>query len=210
MFTPLFTPSGEHSLLFRRMEGRTENFIPRGQNLLLGDNFGPGGQSLPLGAKLRMGLRIVSKAAVAVLHLVWFPSNETDCISKSISGFVVAAAPTYPKWKNSLHLQAAQVHMVHTKASVATELKRIRQNHFINAFVSNGPQLDEDTIWTNEYAEADLQRTWPRGISRILAGWTGWKRTKEKLHSKRLFDAKTKLIKLKWFLYKTCTRREIF
>jgi hypothetical protein len=30
-FTPLFTPRGEHSLLFRRIEGRTENFTPRGQ-----------------------------------------------------------------------------------------------------------------------------------------------------------------------------------
>jgi hypothetical protein len=29
-FTPLLTPRGEHSLLFRRMEGRTENFTPRG------------------------------------------------------------------------------------------------------------------------------------------------------------------------------------
>jgi hypothetical protein len=29
-FTPSFTPRGEHSLLFRRMEGRTENFTPRG------------------------------------------------------------------------------------------------------------------------------------------------------------------------------------
>jgi hypothetical protein len=29
-FTPSFIPRGEHSLLFRRMEGRTENFTPRG------------------------------------------------------------------------------------------------------------------------------------------------------------------------------------
>jgi hypothetical protein len=29
-FPPLFTPRGEHSLLFRRMEGQTENFTPRG------------------------------------------------------------------------------------------------------------------------------------------------------------------------------------
>jgi hypothetical protein len=28
--TPSFTPRGEHSLLFRTMEGRTENFTPRG------------------------------------------------------------------------------------------------------------------------------------------------------------------------------------
>jgi hypothetical protein len=31
MFTPTFTPRGEHSLLIKRMEGHTENFTPRGQ-----------------------------------------------------------------------------------------------------------------------------------------------------------------------------------
>jgi hypothetical protein len=41
MFTPSFTPRGEHSLLFRRMEGRTENFTPRGHNSPLGDKFAP-------------------------------------------------------------------------------------------------------------------------------------------------------------------------
>jgi hypothetical protein len=30
MFTPSFTPKAEHSVLFRRMEGQTENFTPRG------------------------------------------------------------------------------------------------------------------------------------------------------------------------------------
>jgi hypothetical protein len=62
-FTPSFTLMGEHSLLFRRMEGRTENFTPKGitspqgTNSPLGDNFAPGGQSLHPGVKLRMGLR---------------------------------------------------------------------------------------------------------------------------------------------------------
>jgi hypothetical protein len=32
MSTPSFNPRGEHSLQFRRMEGQTENFTPRGQN----------------------------------------------------------------------------------------------------------------------------------------------------------------------------------
>jgi hypothetical protein len=32
MFTPSFTPMGEHSLLFRRMEGQIDDFTP-------GDNF---------------------------------------------------------------------------------------------------------------------------------------------------------------------------
>jgi hypothetical protein len=56
MLTASFPRRGEQSLLFRRMEGPTENFNP-------GDNFTPrgqihpwGGQSLILGAKLRMGL----------------------------------------------------------------------------------------------------------------------------------------------------------
>jgi hypothetical protein len=62
MLTPSLTPRGEHSLLFRRLEGQTENFTPgdnftpRGQSSPLGDNLPPGGQSLPIGAKLRMGL----------------------------------------------------------------------------------------------------------------------------------------------------------
>jgi hypothetical protein len=64
MFTPLFTPRGEHDLLFSRMEGQTENLPPgdnftsKGQSSFLGDNFTPGGQSLPLRAKLRMGLLV--------------------------------------------------------------------------------------------------------------------------------------------------------
>jgi hypothetical protein len=55
MFTPLFTPRGEHSLLFRRMEGRRENFTPkgklhpRGHNSPLGDNFAPGVKVFPKG-----------------------------------------------------------------------------------------------------------------------------------------------------------------
>jgi hypothetical protein len=50
IFTPSFTPSGEHSLLFKRMEGQTVNFTPR-------DNFTPGvkihswGTTSPLGVK---------------------------------------------------------------------------------------------------------------------------------------------------------------
>jgi hypothetical protein len=57
MFTPSFTPRGEHSLLFRKMEGRTEDLHPRGTK------FTPGGQlrqSLPIRAKLRVGLRVDS------------------------------------------------------------------------------------------------------------------------------------------------------
>jgi hypothetical protein len=62
-------PRGEPSILFRRMEGQTENFthrdnfIPRGQSSILGDNFTPGGQILPLGAKLRMGMTLCERIA---------------------------------------------------------------------------------------------------------------------------------------------------
>jgi hypothetical protein len=72
MFTPLFTPRGEHSLQFRRMEGRTENFTPggnfthRGQNSPLRDNFAPRGQSLSSGVKYIMGLR--SQSYVRLLN----------------------------------------------------------------------------------------------------------------------------------------------
>jgi hypothetical protein len=47
MFTPSFTPRGEHSLLFRRMEGWTYNFAPKGQNSPLGYNFTPGVKLCP-------------------------------------------------------------------------------------------------------------------------------------------------------------------
>jgi hypothetical protein len=50
----MFTPKGEHSLLFRRIKGQTENFTPpgdkytpRGQNSPLGENFAPGVKVCP-------------------------------------------------------------------------------------------------------------------------------------------------------------------
>jgi hypothetical protein len=51
MFTPSFTPRGEHSLLVRRMEGRTENFIPQGITTPPGDTVHPWGTSSSLGSK---------------------------------------------------------------------------------------------------------------------------------------------------------------
>jgi hypothetical protein len=56
MFTPLFTPGVEHSLLFRRMERRTENFTPRGQSSPLGSTSTLGSKFAPFGAKFGMGL----------------------------------------------------------------------------------------------------------------------------------------------------------
>jgi hypothetical protein len=47
MLTPSFTPGGEHSQLFRIIEGRTENFTPRGQYSPLGDNFAAGVKVCP-------------------------------------------------------------------------------------------------------------------------------------------------------------------
>jgi hypothetical protein len=67
MFIPSFTPMVEHTLLFRRIEGRTENFTPQGITLLPWDKIHHWGttsplgwgQILPLGAKLRMGLTLL-------------------------------------------------------------------------------------------------------------------------------------------------------
>jgi hypothetical protein len=64
MFTPSLTSRGEHSILFRRMEGEQRNsphrynFTPRGQNSLLGDNFAPEDQSLPLGGEVKNGPQV--------------------------------------------------------------------------------------------------------------------------------------------------------
>jgi hypothetical protein len=50
-YTPSFTPRGEHSLLFRRMEGRKENLTPVDNFTPRGQKFTPGGQLRPWGSK---------------------------------------------------------------------------------------------------------------------------------------------------------------
>jgi hypothetical protein len=52
MFTPSFTPRGEHTLLFRRMEEQTENFIPRGLPHPQETKFTPREQNSSLGSKI--------------------------------------------------------------------------------------------------------------------------------------------------------------
>jgi hypothetical protein len=44
-FNPLFTPRGKHSLMFRRMKGRTEGFHPWGPTSPLRENITPGGEN---------------------------------------------------------------------------------------------------------------------------------------------------------------------
>jgi hypothetical protein len=92
----MFAPEGEYSLLFRRMEGRTEdlhslgstsplgnkvhpsgttlalgvNFTPREQSSPLGNNFSPGGQSSSLGARLNTGLGIRTAVAFSFMPVV--------------------------------------------------------------------------------------------------------------------------------------------
>jgi hypothetical protein len=67
MFIPSFTPRGEHSLLFRRIEGEKKSS-------LLGDKIHTWGTTSPLVSKfaprgkLRMGLKEVKK----YLKLNWF------------------------------------------------------------------------------------------------------------------------------------------
>jgi hypothetical protein len=101
MFTPSFTPRGEHSPLFRGIEGRTENFTPgdnftpmgevkngpehsllfRGmegwtENFTPGDNFTPRGQNSPLGSSLTLGAKLrmglwTSDNNKKVVNLTW-------------------------------------------------------------------------------------------------------------------------------------------
>jgi hypothetical protein len=64
------TSSGDTLLSARWPPG--DNFTPRRQSSLLGDNFAHGGQSLPLGAKLRMGLCSCSYIYAALSKLKLF------------------------------------------------------------------------------------------------------------------------------------------
>jgi hypothetical protein len=50
MYTPSFTPRGDHTWLFRRMEGQTENFTPR-DNFTPREKIHPWGTTSPLGSK---------------------------------------------------------------------------------------------------------------------------------------------------------------
>jgi hypothetical protein len=72
MSTPSFTPKGEPSQLFRRMEGQTENFTPRGQNSPLGDKFAPGVNICPYGWSLEWA----SGKPPCRNHSVWKPSSS--------------------------------------------------------------------------------------------------------------------------------------
>jgi hypothetical protein len=75
MFTPLFTPRGEHSLLFRRMEERTENFTPRGQNSPLGDKIHPWGTTSPLGAKFSPRVEVKNGPLESILKNMYIWNN---------------------------------------------------------------------------------------------------------------------------------------
>jgi hypothetical protein len=66
MFTPSFTPWGEHSLMFRRMEGRTENFTP-------GDKFYPCGPEV----KLRIALWV--DVMITKTNIIFKFSHKTSC-----------------------------------------------------------------------------------------------------------------------------------
>jgi hypothetical protein len=58
MFAPLFTPRGEHSLLFRRTGGDEQRISPPR------DNFTPRGQNLPLGTTSPLGSKLASRGEV--------------------------------------------------------------------------------------------------------------------------------------------------
>jgi hypothetical protein len=56
LFTTSFTLRGEHSPMFRRMEGRTEDL-----HSYIEDNLTSAGQSLPLGGEIKNRPRVVKK-----------------------------------------------------------------------------------------------------------------------------------------------------
>jgi hypothetical protein len=63
MFTPMFTPSGEHPQLFRRLVGPSEDLHT------LGANFTPAAQSSALGARLKTGLKSTQTLTYIYNHL---------------------------------------------------------------------------------------------------------------------------------------------
>jgi hypothetical protein len=75
MFTPSFTPRGEHSLLFRRMEGQPESFTPR-------DNFTPWDKvhhwrtTSPLGSKFAPRVKV--KNGPNYFGAIFFQGIEFD------------------------------------------------------------------------------------------------------------------------------------
>jgi hypothetical protein len=70
MFTPSFTPRGEHFLLFRRMEGRTENLISPPQGIMSpqGTKFSPWGQLCPFGIKVSFRGEVKNGSLVLVAN----------------------------------------------------------------------------------------------------------------------------------------------
>jgi hypothetical protein len=92
MFTTLFTPRGEHSLLFTRMEGWTDNFSPRGyitwtlggQNSPPGTtsplrpilNFAPRGKLWPQGWSYPLGAKFSVRPSILLNSRVFTPGGE--------------------------------------------------------------------------------------------------------------------------------------
>jgi hypothetical protein len=72
MFTPSFTPRGEHSLQLRRMEGRTGNSTP-------GEQLAPGGQRLPLNESV-IPRDFVRKPSLCSLLIVITFCRQKVCI----------------------------------------------------------------------------------------------------------------------------------
>jgi hypothetical protein len=111
MFTPSFSPMGEHFLLFRRMEGRTENFTPRGQSSLLGENFALGGKTLPLGADLiwASGFHVTS-LVILVEGNEWIKCESRDlwrswtneALSADLKGFHICKNFVFRKHSSSI------------------------------------------------------------------------------------------------------------
>jgi hypothetical protein len=76
---------GEHSLLFRRLEGRTEDLHPYGRT------FAPGGHILPLRAILKTGLRLLTRR----WHKAQFVSAEKSTPRCFLKKLASGPAPSF-------------------------------------------------------------------------------------------------------------------
>jgi hypothetical protein len=103
MFIPSFTPRGEQSLLFRRMEGRTDNFTA-------GDKIHPWGTTTPLGSKFapRGELRTLEQCPSLALKScdTWCASSLRAwqrCIITQTSREPIAASQLSSPMTSQLH-----------------------------------------------------------------------------------------------------------
>jgi hypothetical protein len=113
-------PRGEHSLFFRRIEGRTENFTPGGQLRPWGSKFVSRGKVK--NGPLLLRHEFVPRGELSPLELNIHPFRPpqgffrrtegwTNCIHTLGRGQLLPWRPTLPLWPNvALHRSESPVH----------------------------------------------------------------------------------------------------